>query len=239
MKKKYKPKGKNPEIPEKKLEKLTEKNLKKLDTESKESKHKEKPKWAMTKEEVEFHEEKEVDNLLEYIQSLDYDSFIDDLEIRQALEIVKERVEEIKKDKEWKQNIASKYNIPDDKDNDYNNEIQSKNSKVSMNSFVSKARSQIEKYLEGNKKNEAEWDRSTRNDKVSITDEEKIAKLVADQVLANYPNLKSIHSNASVRKMLEKEAKNQLIGPVITTIKEDRAKLDASNPPHLHRNPAV
>lgn len=39
--------------------------------------------------------------------------------------------------------------------------------------------------------------------------------------------------------MLEKEAKNQLVGPVITTIKEERAKPDASNLPYLHRNPAV
>lgn len=155
MKKKYKPKEKIPEAPEK----LTEKNLRKLDTESKQ---KERPKWAMTEEEAEFHEEKEVDNLLEYVQGLDYDSFIDDLEIRQALEIVKERVEEIKKDKEWKHNIAAKYNVPEDKDNDLNAEVQSRGSKASMNSFVSKARSQIDKNLEGNKKNEAEWDRSVK-----------------------------------------------------------------------------
>lgn len=81
-------------------------------------------------------------------------------------------------------------------------------------------------------------------DKISATDEEKIAKIVADQVLANYPvfsnqNLKSVHSNASVRRMLEREAKNQLLSPIITTIKEEKPKPDISNLPYLHRNPAV
>ena len=39
--------------------------------------------------------------------------------------------------------------------------------------------------------------------------------------------------------MLENEAKNQLLGPTITTIKDNKIKPDASNLPYLHRNPAV
>ena len=107
----------------------------------------------MTKEEAEFEEETEVDNLLQFVQDLDYDTFIDDLEVRQALEIVKERVEEIKKDKEWKKNIIVKFNTEDQ-------ENKSVNSKGSMASFVSKARSQIDKNLAGVQKNEADWDKS-------------------------------------------------------------------------------
>lgn len=103
MKKKYN----KPENPPKSEAKITEKNLKTLESESK-------PKWAMTQEEAEKVEEqqqeKEVDQLLQFVNELDYDKFISDLEVRQALEIVKERVEEIKKDKEWKQKIAEKYN---------------------------------------------------------------------------------------------------------------------------------
>jgi hypothetical protein len=155
MKKKYKPKKipepknndiepKSPE-PDTKSDKLTEKNLKILE---KEKKGKEKPKWAMTKAEADNQEEAEVDDLLKFVQDLDYDSFIDDLEVRQALEIVRERVDEIKKDKEWKKNIAVKFNEDDDK--------QSVGSKGSMKSYVSKARSQVESV----KKPEGEWDAS-------------------------------------------------------------------------------
>lgn len=103
MKKKYA----KPENPKKPEQKLTENNLKSLENENK-------PKWALTEEEAqkveEKEQEKEVDELLQFVNELDYDKFISDLEIRQALEIVKERVEEIKKDKEWKQKIAEKYN---------------------------------------------------------------------------------------------------------------------------------
>ncbi|OMJ67499.1 hypothetical protein SteCoe_35323 [Stentor coeruleus] len=243
MKKKYKtnkePKAKTAEANEKKSQNLTEKSLKKLESEPNEKGQKEKPKWAMTEKEAEIHEEKEVDDLLKYVQDLDYESIINDLEVRQALEIVKERIEEIKRDKEWKEKIAQKYNMENNELKETNCEVHSKGSKGSIESFVSKARSQIDKGHEGNKKAEAEWDKSTRGDKISATDEERVAKLVADQVLANYPNLKTIHSNASVRRILEREAKNQLDGPVITVIKEERYKPDASNLPYLHRNPAV
>jgi hypothetical protein len=164
MKKKYKtkkePKVKTAEPNNKKNENLTEKNLKKLESEASEKGQKEKPKWAMTEKEAENHEEKEVDDLLKFVQDLDYDSIINDLEVRQALEIVKERIEEIKRDKEWKEKIALKYNTENNQIKETNAEVQSKGSKASIESFASKARSQIDKNLEGNKKAEAEWDKS-------------------------------------------------------------------------------
>ena len=122
--------------------KLTEKNLKVLDSDHK-------PKWAMTEDQAqkieELEQEQEVENLLQFVSDLDYDKFINDLEVRQALEIVKERVEEIKKDKEWKQNIADKYN----------NENKSEKSKGSLREFSEKAKERIEE-----DKKKAQWDSS-------------------------------------------------------------------------------
>ena len=163
MKKKFKPKNKSltnkkAEAVDGKSDKLTEKNLKLLDSESKpkeKEKEKEKPKWALTEEQAEQAENEEADELLQFVHGLDYDAFIDDLEVRQALEIVKERIEEIKKDKEWKQHIAAKFNNEED-------EKQSVRSGGSMKSFESKAKSQVDRNLAGDKKNEAEWDRSVR-----------------------------------------------------------------------------
>ena len=93
----------------------------------------------------ELEQEQEVENLLQFVSDLDYDKFINDLEVRQALEIVKERVEEIKKDKEWKQNIADKYN----------NENKSEKSKGSLREFSEKAKERIEE-----DKKKAQWDSS-------------------------------------------------------------------------------
>jgi hypothetical protein len=39
--------------------------------------------------------------------------------------------------------------------------------------------------------------------------DEQIAKHIADEILRNYPNLKH-HSNQSIRKLLEKQARQEL-----------------------------
>uniref|UniRef100_A0A7S3Z1Y6 Uncharacterized protein n=1 Tax=Lotharella globosa TaxID=91324 RepID=A0A7S3Z1Y6_9EUKA len=76
---------------------------------------KNRPSWALTKEQNEARASAEEDELLDFAMSLDYQRFIDDLDIRDALEFVKKRVteldgetakieeEEEKKEKEIKQ----------------------------------------------------------------------------------------------------------------------------------------
>jgi len=39
--------------------------------------------------------------------------------------------------------------------------------------------------------------------------------------------------------MLEREAKDALQGPVVSTVKYEKQQVDPSNLPYLHRNPAV
>lgn len=66
---------------------------------------------------------------------------------------------------------------------------------------------------------------------------------MADEVLRNYPNLKGVHSNTSIRKLLEAEAakaiNEPIPRPVITTVVKDKKPLDTNNLPYLHRNPAI
>jgi hypothetical protein len=45
---------------------------------------------------MEEEKEKEIDNLLEFAYELDYEQYMEDYEVRQALEIIKDRVNEIK-----------------------------------------------------------------------------------------------------------------------------------------------
>jgi len=48
--------------------------------------------------------------LLEFAYELDYEKYMDDFEVRQALAIIKDRVQEIKKDEDWKEKIAKEWN---------------------------------------------------------------------------------------------------------------------------------
>jgi len=63
----------------------------------------------MTEKEQEEEKEKEIDQLLEFAYDLDYEKFMEDFEIRQAFEIIKDRVTEIKKDEDWKDKIAEEW----------------------------------------------------------------------------------------------------------------------------------
>lgn len=55
--------------------------------------------------------------MLEFAYELDYEKFMDDFEVRQALAIIKDRVQEIKKDEDWKANIAKEWNEAAEEDN--------------------------------------------------------------------------------------------------------------------------
>ena len=71
---------------------------------------KSKPAWATTEKQVEEKKDKEVENLIEFAFDLDYEKYLEDYEVRQALAIIKDRVGEIKKENDWKQNIADEWN---------------------------------------------------------------------------------------------------------------------------------
>lgn len=69
-----------------------------------------KPAWAQTEKEQEEAKEKEIDDLLEFAYELDYEKYMDDFEVRQALALIKDRVDEIKKDSDWKTKMAEEWN---------------------------------------------------------------------------------------------------------------------------------
>ena len=64
----------------------------------------------MTEKQQEEEKEKEIDDLLEFAYDLDYDQYMEDFEVRQAFEVIRERVTEIKADQDWKKNIADEWN---------------------------------------------------------------------------------------------------------------------------------
>ena len=74
------------------------------------SKKSSKPAWAKTEKQLEEEKEKEIDELLEFAYDLDYDKYMEDFEVKQAFEIIRDRVNEIKQDQDWKEKIADEWN---------------------------------------------------------------------------------------------------------------------------------
>ena len=220
---------------------------------------KQKPAWAKTENQLEDEKEKEIDDLLEFAYELDYEKFMDDFEVRQALAIIKDRVQEIKKDEDWKTKMANEWNDAaaaeeqaaitgaarraGDQDE---TRSQGQSSYKSAKTGVSKGslRSQVEKAIQDQGK--PEWDLSVKSVN-KFTTEERVAQKLANEVLRDNVKLRGVHSNQSIQKLLMKEAKRQLMaddykGPVIQVIKEKELRepgQDYSNLPYLHKNPAV
>ena len=226
------------------------------------SKHdRRKPAWALSEKQVEEIKEQEVDDLLEFAYQLDYEKFIEDFEVRQAISVLKERVHELKKDDKWKENFTEKWNqeaaaAPAEKPTEEqpaapaeNDKIETQSVRSSHKSVKSVAKSvksmvdTVKEIKEKEKLEKPDWDKSVKGPE-KMTVEEKAAIQIADQVLQNAPSFKGVHSKASIRKILEREAKAQLMAreePKIVTIgiREKVSSMDPSNLPYLHRNEAV
>ena len=244
--------------------KLTKENLQKNDEQfsnkNKATKkaQKAKPAWAKTEEQLKKEQEDEIDDLIEFAYDLDYEKYMEDLEVRQAIALIKERVSEIKKDDEWRQKIAQEWNQADEanpndaaeipRDNEDARSAVSIRTSITGKSRMSK-KSEIMNDLKREEDKKEEWDTSTQADKKKPSLEEKLASKLADQILESNPNLKGIHSKTSMKKMLEKEATRQLIGadgggyqgPKVAILKDHEMNRDiqASNLPYLHKNPAI
>ena len=93
--------------------------------------------------------------------------------------------------------------------------VKSDRSQVSKKSM----RSVLESVKEDGSK--AEWDASVKGESQRGTVEDRLATKLADQVLAQNTNLKGVHSKQSIKRILAKEAKRQLVeddgykGPVV------------------------
>lgn len=244
--------------------KLTKENLQKNDEQysnkNKASKKqtKAKPAWAKTEEQLKQEQDNEIDDLIEFAYDLDYEKYMEDLEVRQAIALIKERVAEIKKDDEWRQKIAQEWNQaeeanPNDadekpKDNEDARSAVSIRTSITGKSKMSK-KSEIMNDIKREEEKKEQWDTSTQADKKKQTVEEKLASKLADQILESNPNLKAIHSKTSMKRMLENEAARQLIGaegggyqgPKVAILKdhEMNREIQASNLPYLHKNPAI
>lgn len=177
----------------------------------------------------------EVEDLLEFAYELDYEKYMDDFEVRQALAIIKDRVKEIRQDDDWKVNIAKQWNEEiqegeletgnqaQRRDND---ETRSQVSYKSGKSNLSKKSLRTAVLEAVEEEGRPHWDKSVKSE-IKQSTEDRVAARLANEILKDNLKLRGIHSGNSLKKLLEKEAKKALMagadeykGPVISIIKE-------------------
>ena len=84
--------------------------VEKAPSEKPKAKKAQKPAWATTEKQQEEMKEAEIDDLLEFAYELDYEKYMEDFEVRQALAVIKERVSKIKEEPDWKEKMAEEWN---------------------------------------------------------------------------------------------------------------------------------
>ena len=210
-----------------------------------------KPAWAMTEGEADDMEDAEALALVDFAKDLDYDSYIDDLEVRQALQVIRERIDTQKaleavaadvdeSDEkiaaaggDWRAQFLSEWNGDDTR---------------STTTVSKRAPIPVDAHEGGNTK--PDWDSSTNagDERRGITTAG--SRAMAEELLAMNPEMKSKHSVRSLANMVDKAgtkmsalAEEELPPLRVVTIVENprvtHKEVDASNLPYLHRNPAI
>lgn len=198
---------------------------------SKMNKKKAKPAFAMTEAQAEKMEDMECDDLLDFFDNTNYDEYADDLEVRNMMSSIKKRVDELRQEPGWqkkwnerlekiKEKKANAQKVEDDDmrvnyDNDdvksYNtgnmfggggNSVASDRTKESIDEIKEKMA------IEG--KRGQNWDKGTNAGKSAVALEERLAKHIADELLRTNMAMRNVHSNASIRKLQEKELRKEL-----------------------------
>lgn len=189
---------------------------------------------------------------------------MEDYEVRQALGVIQDRVKELVQEDDWKEKMADDWNKANEaeakakearraaraaaaQDDDLQSQVtyNSHASKASNASYASRMKDVKDREASSKK----DWDASTTGEKKTSA-EDRLASKIAQEVLRDNPKIRQVHSGASIKKLLEKEAKKQMAiaanggtytGPIISRIEEKGAKdkHDPSNLPYLHKNPAV
>merc|ERR1719335_974888 len=79
----------------------------------------EKPKWAMTAEQVQDFDEEETCDLLDFVDALNFDEYIQDVEFREALAAVQGRARKLEKEQDaFKNALVAAFNEAGDEEGD-------------------------------------------------------------------------------------------------------------------------
>ena len=210
-----------------------------------------KPKWCLTKQEAEEMGDKEVDELINFAKTLDYQKYLKNIEIREALYLIKNKVE---KDNEFGVDKVDNAEKEELKMEDYDNmgnpmekEIRERMQLAIENQMTKNPEKHIQyKPFVHNQ----EWDTTKKINLESLPkiSNEIVKKNIAEEMYKTHEGFKTVHSVQSVKKMLERggvfsgeslnnpllpSQNNIVLEPSIT--KDAKVKLD----PFPNKNPFI
>jgi len=178
-----------------------------------------KPVWAMTEDEALDAEEADVDDLMDFVNQLDYKQYMDDFEVRQALAAMRTRISAIGEDKgkenaapedvpvldlermkgdEWKKVFAAEWNKSgDDEDAERPDSARSNATRTTVRSTARTATSRQDDARSVASRMSAGSLASAASDASEFKS--------AERVLQSSHSMRRVHSNQSVRALLAKK----------------------------------
>jgi len=207
-------------------------------------KGKNKPLWALTEAGVEDAEDDELEKLLNFASDLDYDKYVEDYEVRNALAAVKNRISELAQGKarimrsesgegggaeggeidldqsgDWKKAFVAGWNGSGDDEG----RLGTARSDRSAASHAS-ARS-----VRSHRSGMGDMD----DDNISVADsrvsDRDVSMEVAEQVLNSSRSMRRVHSSRSIRGILDRKTKAR--GGGLETVGEDDVNIPTIAPP--------
>lgn len=208
---------------------LEDNKMSKTEKVAKKKKAPSKPKWALTSEENENVEEFEVDDLLDFTENLDFEKYMDDLEVKEAMTFVQDRVKELAEPKKYAEGEEGEEGEGDEDDD--------------LGEMTTLADPAVAAKLRRRAARKEAGDENWENDsQASGMSEMSQASTMSKALLQNNQKMRGVHSNASVKAMLEKQGQNLAVTePKVATTK-DRSmgtEVDPSHLPYLFRSPQV
>jgi len=208
------------------------------------------PKWALTEEAVEELDDIEADELVDFAKDLDFESFLDDLEVQSALKAAKSRIDNLKKNR-------AESKVDDELSEGWSDVLSDTIS--TSGSVISGAGLFEGKSRQKNKL--GDWNKTTRvqegkedDDNASVA---SARSFLSDISSSSIKSLRHIHSARSLAKIASKVKQASMMQPieedtrsisyneptVVSIAEDDHARLTQKQAinklPYMNRNPAI
>jgi len=176
----------------------------------------------MEQEEEEINKE-DIKDIVDYLSNLDYDKYSRDMEIKEALMVLKTKMDKIQEENIKEKEIQDeKVKIIEDKNATiFNNKEASENKEIKEENTLSVNNRNEDKIINNNIKSGEIKEPKEIIDEEEVKKKEKIEKYKLAEKIAKSSALKDVHSVQSVQKLLLRENVDEQAPLRITIIKEN------------------
>ena len=173
-------------------------------------------------EEEEINKE-DIKDIVDYLSNLDYDKYSRDMEIKEALMVLKTKMDKIQEENIKEKEIQEeKVKIIEDKNATiYNNKDKNESIEKKEENTINVDKNNENEIINNNIKSEEKKEPKEIIDEEEIKKKEKIEKYKLAEKIAKISALKDVHSVQSVQKLLLRENADEQAPLRITIIKEN------------------